>query len=92
MNCKIGDICYVINANNPANNGKIVEIVGFTLQAWGRRQEILDGPFWTTVGASIVNFSGERGVEVAFRDHQLRPIRDPGPDAVDETLRELEAA
>ncbi len=72
LNCKPGDLAVIVSAKDARNIGKIIEVL-----------ELLDfsfGPAWTFKG----------GVPDAERrmvmDYCLRPIRDPGGDAVDETL------
>lgn len=78
MNCKLGDIAFYVGHKIPAIIGILFEIVAFEPRADGT-------PAWRTnpqPGKFIPNLSAADG----FCDSALRPIRDPGDDAVDQTL------
>lgn len=84
MNCKQGDLAIVVNSLC-GNEGKIVRCLRL-LPA--HRWEFPDGsivikPSWE-IDISLPSFDGSCTTRVA--DDRLRPIRDPGDDAVDETL------
>jgi len=83
MNCKPGDLAVLIRVLdsefNP-NIGRIVEVL--------HRAPDLDGePAWT---CRMVGSPGHTEIgasqQADARDRNLRPIRDPGNDAVDQTL------
>lgn len=85
LNCKQGDVAWIVRASNPANLGKVVKCVtllpAHLWNAPGGREYVAPG--WV-VDRPITTWSGQISNHVP--DHQLRPIRDPGDDAVDETL------
>jgi hypothetical protein len=75
MNCKPGDLAVYVGADK-AHYGWIVRVV---------RQHIDDNPFpswWVDPPMPET----EEWAEGLVYDHALRPIRDPGEDARDETL------
>ena len=75
MNCKPGDLAVVVSQSKhkcPPQMGAIV-VIGEGM--WGN--------CWRTLPATI---DPRDGREVAIPDSHLRPIRDPGDDARDETL------
>ncbi len=88
MNCKQGDLAVLIRVVSPhcnPNLGRFFEVL---------RPTVLDGePAWTIriVGTPGVNDQGHELREGKARDRSLRPIRDPGDDAQDETLSWLPA-
>ncbi len=75
MNCKPGDLAIVVAAPAIAKRaiGSIVRCV-----------ELFDGfgtgPMWTVEPPAAGHYWG-------IKDRWLRPIRDPGDDAVDEVLQ-----
>ncbi|MBN3851981.1 hypothetical protein G3N59_01185 [Paraburkholderia sp. Ac-20340] len=78
MNCKPGDLAYVIRDEFPENEGRIVEVL-----ALSPPEEDDEGPYWEVrfIGApgpfSDWDFPGERAgydLECCFLDAQLRPI------------------
>lgn len=75
MNCKPGDLAICINAVVKEHIGLIVLVVGPALD----RQ-----PGWWTV--EVPNHPSPNDLGWRARDSSLRPIRDPGEDATDETL------
>lgn len=83
MNCKPGDLAIVIRANLLANLGALCEVLGpsgvpdheWSIRFQSERPMLLNG-----------DDSPTRGRECFCPDAWLRPIRDPGDDAVDETL------
>ena len=101
MNCKPGDLAYVIRSA-AGNEGKPVQVINadvfelpgdLGLARYGHLWRVRSGlPF-----NSLLTIAP--GEEFVFPDAWLRPIRDPGNDARDETLewlpvpsRETEAA
>lgn len=95
MRCRQGDIAYVVGAGTPGLNGCMVVCVRLAdpESYW----PTAPGPTWTIRSVAKgrplpcmnpfggVFFSEER----PLADSCLRPIRDPGDDAVDETLLRL---
>lgn len=87
MNVKPGDLAVIIKggwAAAAANEGRIVEVVrAFPF--------IVEGAFsWYVKGRLVMPGGAEVG-ELGVKDCDLRPIRNPGDDAVDEMLRPLPA-
>lgn len=87
MNCKPGDFAMIVAASRMGHAGKIVRVVRLAsaddLKAIGLKFEpsvwVLDTPLMTVCG-----------FEVALqKDAWLRPIRDPGDDAVDEVIQRI---
>ena len=91
MNCKPGDLAVTVGLRNPANNGRIVTCIRLVSE-----DEDIEGFNWSSTipGTSwLVQSAGgflwwgcEMVMKRAIADHCLRPIRDPGDDAQDETL------
>lgn len=106
MNCKPDDLAVVIRTRNPNLVDRLVTVlyaapvgVRFRLPDRQMHQEVPQG-FWVCEFCSPVEAKiGLNGGEIEARmtrfapipDRNLRPIRDPGPDAVDETLLRLPA-
>ena len=95
MNCKQGDIAYVVGATTPGLNGCMVVCLcpapyesywePVRIPAWTVRS-IAEGRKLPCMGKfGNLFYRDERPVD----DSLLRPIRDPGDDAVDETLLRL---
>jgi hypothetical protein len=87
MRCKVGDIAVVVGY--PPSNGALVRIIkpgadmGWAVYEWECEALCgmdVDSPFG---GLSRV----VAGSVVECDDRELRPIRDPGEDAVDEILQ-----
>jgi hypothetical protein len=78
MNCNPGEIAIVVFSRGGGNEGKIVTCI-----------QPLQHTFLEcgTVAAWVTEpmLENRLGIEVPTPDHQLRPIRDPGDDAVDES-------
>lgn len=84
MNCKPNDIARIVN-NVTGNNDKLVRVAALVTApdcavAW-----------WLCVAMQQIYIDGvpglqPAGTEVYCADVNLRPIRDPGDDAVDQTL------
>lgn len=81
MNCKPGDLAIVVaigvNPRCPPRVGAIVK-VGHASSVWPEHW-VLDPPVIDPADGCMVH----------VKDAHLRPIRDPGDDAVDETLLRL---
>ena len=86
MNCKPGDLARVISTPETRDAGVV---------DWFFKLTVLDGqtdfgnaPAWRYEGPERTTPEGRwKGLRIeAVGDHILRPIRDPGDDAVDETL------
>lgn len=94
MNCKPGDLAIVVRGRSGKNDGKIVRVIRraaneepigkFLACAAG---DELTNVSWMCSGNDLYTGRGEGPLqEWVFRDSVLRPIRDPGEDATDETL------
>lgn len=95
MNCKQGDLAYVVA---PPGFKRTFHLRFCTLKRHGvddltprfTGKEWPDS--WFCVWQTPVEFEGRTIRGNYMLDSWLRPIRDPGDDAVDETLREIEHA
>jgi hypothetical protein len=92
MNCKPGDLAVLVRVNDATkqNLGRIFHVLraespSTYIAAFGIHEEM---PRWLcrAVGGPVTNFAGREFTELAVPDFALRPIRDPGDDAQDETL------
>lgn len=99
MNCKPGDLAYVLPfAKTPGLAGRFV-IVGE--QFWSDGPFMLDGILFAGGRNAFICVAANGGVlptqydgsvkRRPIADDVLKPIRDPGNDAVDETLQWLPA-
>jgi len=83
MNCKQGDLAIVVRSD-AGNAGKIVTCIRLLN---GFRHIAPDGSvsndIWQ-IDRPLIGWGGEVSCEIS--DMQLRPLRDPGDDATDETL------
>lgn len=88
MNCKQGDLAVFVRSE-AGNEGKIVRCVRLNglVPYWAPNGGVVDRWQWET-DTYVVNAFGQM-VNVANDDY-LRPIRDPGDDAQDETLQWLD--
>lgn len=83
MNCKPGDLAVIVRSHDRRNVGKLVRVLRTYPRAeaswWISSDSVLHGIYsdWPV------------GAEVGMFDSHLRPIRDPGADAQDETLQWL---
>ena len=87
MNCKKDDLAIFVKSA-AGNEGKIVRCVRLASQADLNSVRFIDteGPVWVIDRLLLDN----RGRHVALaKDESLRPIRDPGDDAVDEMVQKL---
>ena len=75
MNCRQGDLAVIVRSKLVWPLGMIVRCVEFCVTENGDPGWILDRPL--THGQDVYT---------SVRDSCLRPIRDPGADAVDEML------
>jgi hypothetical protein len=87
MNCKPGDLAVFVRSD-AGNEGRIIECVRLAT-----RTELIRGGFITRFGPVWVTrepLIATSGIYLPFAiDAYLRPIRDPGDDAQDETLQWL---
>jgi len=85
MNCRQGDMAMTCGA--PMDNGLLVEVLeprgvhGYYGKLWLIR----------SLGSRFHIEPNVRSRLAVWPDCMLRPLRDPGPDAVDETLQRLPA-
>ena len=88
MNCKPGDIARIVAPFAPMGVGHVVEVVRRAKEfEWlGACSFRHAGPTFGWVCAGRVPMEdGEVLHELVIADECLRPIRDPGDDAVDES-------
>lgn len=88
MNCKPGDLALVVKSKC-GNEGKIVYVVRpATEEEYDSFVHKKEGHHWwvEAKGALIFSTAGHGRRETCLPDARLRPIRDPGEDARDETL------
>lgn len=80
MNCKPGDLAVIVRSGQQMNIGRFVRV----LRPFAGRPE----SWWVTSDSELhgAYSSWPPGAEVGQYDSHLRPIRDPGDDAKDETL------
>jgi hypothetical protein len=88
MNCKPGDLAVIVGCCSAYGEfliGRTVEVLSPSDLA------LVEGFAWNVrMLHPITNpLTGETGNEGTAADAFLRPIRDPGPDAVDEVLQRL---
>jgi len=89
MRCKPGDLAMTVAPFNVGGIGQFVTVVRLA-----KSEEMIDGiafyarvPSWVVDGTFRTDGNVFRGGVIA--DICLRPIRDPGDDAVDEMLQRL---
>lgn len=77
MNCKPGDLAVIVRGENI---GVMVDVIG--------PHDLFDGAWRVRVHADAMCDLGlvKKGEVTGCMDSKLRPIRDPGDDAQDETL------
>lgn len=86
MNCKQGDLAIVVRSLLGQSIGRVVRCVKLSPISGLRNPmtgTVTAGPVWETDDFSPT-ITGE--VHNLWGDWSLRPIRDPGDDAQDETL------
>lgn len=81
MNCKPGDLAVVVKSYKNFNLGRLVTCMHI------RKVNYIHGPEKGWVTSPMLK--NVRGEEVPVPDSYLRPILNPGDDAVDEMLRPL---
>lgn len=98
LRCRPGDLAFIIRddpAIGDANIGKVVKVLERARDPFEWRIEVLApllviGRNELAPGYGKVYMVPKGTPEIYHPDAWLRPIRDPGPEAVDETLRVLE--
>lgn len=106
LNCRPGDLAVIVRSpHSPDNVGKIVRVIrpaveGEMIEGW--RVYLRNGlPAWIVESdgsplawASVSIDGSRRKVNLvrqrAYADYCLKPIRDPGEDAVDQFTRKIE--
>lgn len=78
MNCKEGDLAIIVSSE-AGNEGKIVRCIRFIGKVHG-----WDGSDRWKIDQELVGVFGGR--TMTCRDSRMRPLRNPGEDAKDETL------
>lgn len=86
MNCRPGDMAIVVRSS-VGNEGKILRCLRLVrMSVMMKNFEVKEAWCWETDS----RLPSCHGTPTRFvRDSNLRPIRDPGDDAVDETLLRL---
>lgn len=106
MNCRPGDLAIVIRGTSgvTANSGRIVRVLRYygraTFKSGATFEDcwLIEGHLEFVSGKPRCSCSEKYGADACWPDEYLRPIRDPGEDATDETLlwlpspRETESA
>lgn len=84
MNCKEDDLAIIVRSQG-GNRDKIVRCIELwpCVRGENRDGSLEVGPAWV-VDRQLTSWDGSVG-NLIF-DSQLRPLRNPGPDEVDETL------
>lgn len=87
MRCRPGDLA-AISVSAAGNHGRIVEVIDDDVYGLSGSGADVPKPLWRvrSLSGPLNNDLGFSRVEFAFPDAWLRPLRDPGDDAVDETL------
>lgn len=70
MNCKPGDLAFVLRARHVKNLGKIVKVIKIDAEA----SSFFGCPMWLCEGSVAGRFA---------RDKNLQPIQNPGDDVHD---------
>ena len=83
MNCKPGDLAVMIRSDDRRNIGLLMTVVEAHPKLFRYWIVELHGRGIDTRTGSV---AGANGRKVRAHDDDLRPIRDPGEDAQDETL------
>jgi hypothetical protein len=78
MNCKPGDLAVIVRSES-GNAGRIVEVL--------RASHHYPNHWWVRLSHPAMNHFRMLVTEVNCADANLRPIRDPGDDAQDESFR-----
>lgn len=82
-NVKAGDLAVIVRSAEKRNLGKFVKVL--------RRMDTISDSWWVISNAVLHGFQDwPPGSEVGTYDACLRPIRDPGEDAQDQTLQWLD--
>jgi hypothetical protein len=93
--CRVGDLAVIIadDHESQSNIGKFVHVMG---KPNPEEYQLYGGEEWECASESWLMTKGDEGFmlappgdSIAFSDADLRPIRDPGDDAVDETIQRL---
>ena len=106
LNCKPGDLAVIVNSRaTPENIGKIVRVIRLAVHNEKIEGHYItlrkDAPAWIveSAGSDLVwrGFLKSDGSQTkhivrirSYADRCLRPIRDPGDDAVDQFARKIE--
>lgn len=93
MRCRPGDLAVISSADGFGFARAVAEacvgryvVVEYPRRPIGDGTPSVDGLVWHIERPFVVSVRGELVEILGVEDHCLRPIRDPGDDAVDETL------
>lgn len=87
MNCKPGELAVIVRSA-AGNEGRIVEVMDSDVRGLPGSESWMPAPLWRvrSLGHPLPSDLGNSWSVFAFPDVWLRPIRNPGDDAQDETL------
>lgn len=86
MNCRPGDLAYIVAPFFSGGRGRVVQVVRTATAEDFFARKINQMPsVWLCVGDIVTQWGAYR--ETLIGDECLRPIRDPGDDAIDEILQ-----
>ena len=80
LRCKPGDLCVIVSASNPQKKNRFVTVLP------GDVHHIEGYDCWLVHSPTPMAVFGGRSHLVFVPDAWMRPIRDPGEDATDQTL------
>lgn len=92
LRCKPGDLAVVVRSE-VGNEGKVVRVLRFLGRAKFSLGFVADDVWLVecpSLAGETCSWSRRIGGDACFPDARLRPIRDPGDDAQDETLQWLD--
>ena len=89
MNCKPDDLARIIGSTNSGYTDRLVDVVRLHGVIHPRYDKL--GPLWYVRPIGFTPHDCNMNAEglFLFPDSLLRPIRDPGDDAVDEVIQRI---
>lgn len=90
LNCKPDDLAIIVKAHRAENLGKIVQCRKLLPLADFKIGGPIENAWLVDIdGKGPCQYARSLGYDACIPDANLRPIRDPGDDAQDETLQWL---